>query len=244
MPLLRLRGRFTPWCCGAASPGGLPFWPPPRPMGRTGGTGARAAPWSRRGAGAVPTCLVVPRGLHLREAVGHGQLQVLVFILAVRVEADGRGARGLLWGGWWGRGGSWAGEGLLLPPAQLQPQRHVVRDACKESGVNGKGSQPQQPRCPSRSVQHSTESGAHQGLGLGWESDGSVCLFHKACTGPRASNPKTKPGGSPHGSHQGGPQRVRVLEVTWLGGTAAHHRCGSTSAPRPPPLPPAPARSQ
>lgn len=124
-----------PRCGGAAGPRRFPLWAPPGTMGSAGrGRGAGAAPRHRQGAGAMPTCSVVPRSLHLGEAVGHGQLQVLILILAVRVEADGRGARGPVRGGRWGRGGPWAREGLLLPPAQLQPQRHVVRDTCGDRG--------------------------------------------------------------------------------------------------------------
>lgn len=89
MPQLHSGGRFMPHCSRTAGPQWLLLQPLPGTTGSAGGgRAAVAAPRCRRGAGAVPTCLVVPRSFHLREAVGHGQLQVLILILAVRVEAD------------------------------------------------------------------------------------------------------------------------------------------------------------
>lgn len=144
MPLLCFGGRFVPSCSGAASSWRLPLRPPPGIAGSVGGgRGARAAPRCQWGTRAMPTCSVVPRSLHLREAVGHGQLQVLILILAVRVEADGRGVWGPVRGRWRGRGRLWAGKDLLLPPAQLQPQCHVIGDAWRDRG-RGQSSRPLQ----------------------------------------------------------------------------------------------------
>lgn len=234
MPLLRFGARLVPRCRGAASPGGLPRGSPPVPAGRAGGRGAGAAPRGRGGTGAVPTCWVVPRGLHLGQAVGHGQLQVLVLVLAVRVEADGRGAVGPLRGGRRGRGGARAGEGSLLPPAQLQPQRHVVRDAC---GTGGKGGYWQRvPTSPNPGVSppllDAPQRGAASRPHLPQKS--RTCPNPSPDAAPRSPPPK---GG-------GGPQKGEGAGGTASPEAASHHRCGSTSAPRPPPLPRAPARSR
>lgn len=131
-----------------------------------------------------------------------------------------------MWGRCWWGGGPWPGEGLLLPPAQLQPQRHVIRNTCGDRG-------------------------------RGW---GLICSSSpELVEGPGNSNP-------PHQSfraelqtraNQGSVQNkawMQHLPDTPKGKSAdlnnsvccatSHHRCGLTSAPHSPPLPPALARSQ
>lgn len=111
------------------------------PCGCRAGAGGSASGrgWLRaRGlgmVGAARTCSVRALRLHLRQAVGHGQLQVLVLILTVC--AQGHGGGSLRWGLRQGRGRPPALQWLLFTAAQLQPQRQVIRDPCGGKGCEG-----------------------------------------------------------------------------------------------------------
>lgn len=75
-----------------------------------------------------PTCRLLPSCLHLRQAIGHGKLQVLIVLREVTV--GGPGSRGLPHVQVPGPGGD---RRLLLAPAQLQTQGQVIGDTCKNS---------------------------------------------------------------------------------------------------------------